>query len=183
MEDDALFAAHVQRFLADHQVPYGLPLYGPKGEYLYKEPAKVDVLAQALLRAVARGKDNELFVLLVDLLETEPLDTLLRAVKVARARHHQVILICPWPPEIRPPSGKKPPDLLLPMDLSELATRDGLRDFVRAQTESRLHHAFHKLRRIFGRVGVSVQVATDTNSVRLVLDRLRQMRLPLQGVR
>src|SRR5262249_28397945 len=58
LEDDRLFAEHVQRFLAEHQVPYALPLYGPAGEYLYKEPRKVEVLARALLRAVARGKDN-----------------------------------------------------------------------------------------------------------------------------
>src|SRR5262249_49239233 len=101
MEDDRRFAECVQHFLAEHHVPYPLPLYDRHGRYLFGSPGKVDVLARALLHAVGKGHDNELFVLLVDLLELpDQLEPLLRAVKVALARHHQVMLICPWPPEI-----------------------------------------------------------------------------------
>ena len=46
---------------------------------MFAAPEKVAVLADALLRAVARGRDNELFVLLADLLELDnALDPLLR---------------------------------------------------------------------------------------------------------
>src|SRR5207244_483877 len=107
LEDDEACSLALQRFLAEHHVPYPLPLYGPDGRYLFASPAKVEVLARALLRAVGRGRDNELFVLLADLLElTEQLGPLLRAVKVALARHHLVIVICPWPPGIPVPDGK-----------------------------------------------------------------------------
>ena len=56
------------------------------------------MLAATLLRSVGKGHDNELFVLLVDLIElSDRLEPLLRAVRVALARHHQVIVVCPWP--------------------------------------------------------------------------------------
>ena len=71
LEDDDAFALLLQRFLNEHQVPYSLPLYGPDGRYLFAAPEKVPVLAKALLRAVGKGRDNELFVLLVDLLELD----------------------------------------------------------------------------------------------------------------
>src|SRR6185437_11687241 len=78
------------------------------GRYLFAAPEKVPVLAQALLRAVGKGRDNELFVLLVDLLELDDyLEPILRAVSVALGRHHQVILLCPWPPGLAPPPSSR----------------------------------------------------------------------------
>src|SRR5262249_11697249 len=104
MEQDGPFSLAVQRFLAEHQVPYELPLYDARGRYLFAAPAKVGVLAEALLRAVGKGHDNELFVLLADLLELDDrLAPLLSAVKVAAARHHQVMVLCPWPPGVPVP--------------------------------------------------------------------------------
>ena len=97
LEDDERFSLDLQRFLADHHVPYSLPLYDDSGRYLFVAPEKVEVLARGLLRAIGRGRDNELFVILADLLElSHELEPLLRAVKVALARHHQVMVICPW---------------------------------------------------------------------------------------
>ena len=84
MEDDDRFSNCLQRFLAEHHVPYPLPLYDHRGRYLFASPTKVKVLADALVRAVGKGHDNELYVLLADLLElTEDLAPFLRAVKVA----------------------------------------------------------------------------------------------------
>ncbi len=192
--DDAAFAQHMQGFLAEHNVPFSPPLYSPQGEYLYQEPGKVAVLAQALLGAVARGKDNELFVLMVDLLESDDLGLLLRAVKVAVARHHQIILICPWPPEVPPPAAEskaaEPPaglarflaERLAKRDPRLLRTGDELRSFVAEHTAGRLQRAYHRMRRTFGRMGVSVQCAASSEAVELVLDRLRRMRRPMQGV-
>jgi uncharacterized protein (DUF58 family) len=182
LEDDGQFVKHLQRFLAEHQVPYALPLYSAKGEYLHTAPGKVDVLARALVGAVARGKDNELFVLLVDLLETEPLDAVLRAVKVALARHHQVIVLCPWPPGLPVPS-REPAAEPEPLDLSGLDTGAGLKKFIERQTIARLHRAYFKVRRAFGRMGVMVHCAADQDSVKLILDRIKLMRSQLQGVR
>ena len=74
--------ASVSRFLAEHHVPYELPFYDDEGWYLFAAPGKTEVLADALLRAVRRGRDNELFVLLADFLEiVEHLGPVLAAVE------------------------------------------------------------------------------------------------------
>ena len=50
LEDDEQLSRYLQRFLADHHVPYPLPLYDSRGHYLFAAPRKVEVLANALLR-------------------------------------------------------------------------------------------------------------------------------------
>src|SRR5262249_11874707 len=45
LEDDRLFAMHLQRFLTEHFVPVPLTLYDEQGRYLFASPGKVDVLA------------------------------------------------------------------------------------------------------------------------------------------
>ena len=174
MEDDERFSVLVQRFLADHHVPYPLPFYDSRGRYLFAVPEKVDVLARALLLAVGRGHDNELFVLLADLLElTDRLDPLLRAVKIALARHHRVVVICPWPPGIPVPSaGRKEPT-------DKPAASDGkmpIKQRLQRLTIRRFERAFHRLRRTFGRFGVPVVCAGQGDPARLILERLERLR-------
>jgi uncharacterized protein (DUF58 family) len=106
IESDEAFSVEVQRFLIDHQAAYPRPLHDARGRYLFQSPAKLDWAAQALLRALAHGRDNEVFVLLLDLLEHEGRwDPLIDAVKTAKSRHHQVIMVCPWPAELMAPAG------------------------------------------------------------------------------
>jgi uncharacterized protein (DUF58 family) len=172
LEDDAAMVGSLQRFLAEHQVPYPLPLFDRRGRYLFASPGKITVLAQALLRAVGKGHDNELFVLLVDGLElTDHLDPLLRAVKVTLARHHQVVVICPWPPGVPPPGTTRPTT----GQGWALAQAD-LRLAVHQATIDRLHQAFARLRQAFARLGVPVVCAASGDPVQLILDRLAQMR-------
>jgi uncharacterized protein (DUF58 family) len=176
LEDDDAFALLLQRFLSEHHVPYTLPLYDPQGRYLFAAPEKVRVLADALVRAVSKGRDNELFVLLADLLELDEnaLDPLLRAVRVALGRHHQVMLICPWPPGVALPptrgerntsSSRGPrPSPLIPRQLwDQVTTR-------------RFHLAYQRLRRTFTRLGVAVLCAAEEEPVPLILSRLERLR-------
>ena len=184
LEDDDAFARLLQRFLSEHQVPYRLPLYDPHGRYLFAAPEKIPVLADALVRAVARGRDNELFVLLADLLELDDgLEPLLRAIRVARGRHHQIILICPWPPGLpRPrdnpsmqaaaslalhgrPPGRRPGESISP--------HTALWDQV---TTRRFHVAYQRLRRTFTRLGVAVLCAAGDEPIPLILSRLERLR-------
>jgi uncharacterized protein (DUF58 family) len=170
LEDDESFALYVQRFLADHQVPYPLPFYDRRGHYLFASPGKVEVLARALIRAVGKGHDNELFVLLVDLLElTDHLEPLLRAVKVTLARHHQVVVICPWPP------GVPPPGRHAPADKPEVRAAD-VQAAVYQATMDRLHQAYQQLRQTFARMGVVVVCADSGDPVRLILERINRLR-------
>ncbi|HEV3205253.1 MAG TPA: DUF58 domain-containing protein [Gemmataceae bacterium] len=174
MEDDERFGQLLQQFMADHHIPYPLPLYDRRGRYLFAAPEKIQVLATSLLRCVGKGHDNELFVLLADLLElTDQLDPLLRAVKVALARHHRVMVVCPWPPGIRPPS-----------EALDTKTRTGtleggknLESVLLQTTKDRFHGAFYRLRRTFARLGVPVVCAQSGDPARLILERLDLLRV------
>src|SRR5206468_2446613 len=169
LEDDAACARELQRFLAEHQVPYDVPLYDARGRYLFARPAKVEVLAKALLRAVSRGHDNELYVVMADLLELdENLGPLLKAVRVARARHHTVLVVCPWPAGLPAPDAERPPGLPPPgLPAAEV---------VRRMTHTRTARAWRAVRRAFGRMGVPVLNATAGDPARLILHRLEQLR-------
>jgi hypothetical protein len=176
MEDDEQCSLHLQRFLAEHDVPYPLPLYDERGRYLFAAPGKVEVLARALSAAVGKGHDNELFVLLADLLELDgQLTPLLRAVKVALARHHQVVVLCPWPPGVPPPApgGATAAPLRPPASASAAALLPVLGEV----DTRRYHDAFHRLRQTFARMGVQVVCAAGGEPVRLILDRLDRMRM------
>jgi hypothetical protein len=166
LQDDDAFALALQQFLAEHRVPYALPLYDEGGRYRFAAPAKVGVLARALLHAVGRGHDNELFVLLTDLLELGPdLRPLLHAVRVALGRHHQVLVVCPWPPGLPTPAGGGDggPGPRLPRGLREA-------------TVERFHSAYRELRRTFALMGVPVVCAAEREPTALILDRLEALR-------
>jgi hypothetical protein len=180
LENDEQFSLAMQRFLAEHHVPYPLPLYDRRGRYLFASPGKIDVLAGALVRAVGKGHDNELFVLLVDLLElVDRLDPLLRAVKITLARHHQVLVICPWPPGIPLPSrgnaNKEEGTSARALESSAPAAPNAS-VLLRQATMNRLHRAFGQLQQVFLRLGVPVICADSGDSVRLILDRMDRLR-------
>ncbi|HEV3260483.1 MAG TPA: DUF58 domain-containing protein [Gemmataceae bacterium] len=178
MEDDEQFYRHVQRFLADHHVPYSLPFYDRRGRYLFAAPGKVDVLAGTLLRAVGKGHDNELFVLLADLLElTGHLEPLLGAVKVALSRHHRVMVICPWPPGVPLPGAGDDDDAEMGRHGDGRRAR-GVAEAVRRGTVRRFHRAFQQLRRTFARLRVPVICARRGDPARLIISRLDWLRGP-----
>jgi len=167
MEDDGLFGKALQQFLADHHVPYPVPLYDWRGKYLFASAEKANVLGDALLRAVRRGHDNELFVLFADLYDLhDRLEPLARAVRVALGRHHRVILICPWLPDMPQPGTAA----------SITDDHSALRILRRAVVE-RYHLAYEQVRKEFGRIGVTVVNAQRGEPVQLILDRMEQLRV------
>ncbi|MBY0524929.1 MAG: DUF58 domain-containing protein [Gemmataceae bacterium] len=178
MEDDDEFSYHVQRFLSDHHVPYALPLYDRKGRYLFASPGKVEVLAKALLNAVAHSHDNELFVLLADLLELpDQLGPLLAAVSVALARHHQVMIVCPWPPGVAPPPSRQAQAGFAHAPFRPLGGGPlRLTEVLQQATTLRFHEAFHRLRHQFARVGAAVLCAQGQDPAPLIVERLDRLR-------
>jgi hypothetical protein len=129
-----------------------------------------------LTRAIARSHDNELFVLQVDLLEIpEHLGPLFRAVKVALGRHHQVIVVCPWPPGLPPPPRHAGQPTFGPTQ----AAGDqpiALAEVLRQATTWRFHEAFLRLRRNFARIGVQVLCAQHEDPAALIVERLDRLR-------
>ncbi|GIW81258.1 MAG: hypothetical protein KatS3mg105_3065 [Gemmatales bacterium] len=116
----------------------------------------MEVLAKALLRAVRLGHDNELFVLLFDGAFADPgdLEKLERAVQVAVGKHHQVMVVCP---------------------LASTADGTPLESSHQRQTES--EQALHRLKSRFARFHVPVVSARRDDSVRLILNRIDQLRM------
>jgi uncharacterized protein (DUF58 family) len=186
LEDDMACGRYLQRFLAEHQVTHPYPLYDHAGRYLFRSPQKLTVLADTLLTAVARGKDDELFVLLADLLDAEAdLGRLERAVCVARARHHQVLVICPWPAAVPLPPRRITPDepALRPRASRLPEPTWSLEDIVLRGSTLRLHQAYAELQQRFARLGVSVLCAADEDTVDVVLYRMQRLRVRERGVR
>jgi hypothetical protein len=177
LEDDESFTRHAQRFLSEHHVPYPVPLYDSHGRYLFAAPGKIDVLLRALLQAVARGHDNELFVILVDLLEiSDRLDPLIKAVRVALARHHQVVFICPWPPDLPPPDARERKKRKR-RRIDRPETEDDVYDMLEQMLEERLHAAYAQVRQALTRLGVTVICAESDQSVQIILDRMDRLRV------
>ncbi|HKB40876.1 MAG TPA: DUF58 domain-containing protein, partial [Gemmataceae bacterium] len=195
LRDGDQFGSYLERFLNEHHVPHTPTLYDRDGRFLYASPGKIDILATALLRSVGKGHDNELFVLMADLVELEDrLEPLLRAVKVALARHHQVMVICPWPPDLDPP-GSTPDSSALNEDPLLLVQAGGkgkkagkrkrasasmppgeMKEFLKRVMARRFHRAYHRLRKTFARLHVPLVCATAGDSVHLILERLDRLR-------
>ncbi len=174
LEDDESCSHCLQRFLAEHQVSFPFSLYDQDGHYLFAAPQKTKVIANAILQAVTHGKDNELFVLCIDLLESaESFADLERAICVAKTRHHQVIVICPWPAGIDAP-GSKPR-----ADAGAFQINRALQEL----TTTQLHRAFADVQRAFGKFGVPVFCAGESDTVDRILHRMRRLRIQERGVR
>jgi hypothetical protein len=174
LEDDLMCEKHLQRWLGEHHVAVPTPLYDRDGNYLFSSPNKTRLLADALLLAVRRAKDNELFVLCADLLEPDQnLERLQHAVAVAVARHHQVIVMLPWPGELAMPGERTPPPRQVPM----------LHRLMMQASAARLNQAFARARHELSRRGALVLCAAADDAVDVVLERMQRLRAAFRGVR
>lgn len=167
LRDDAAFADRATAFLVEHRVRLPLVLYDRAGDYRFRSEGKVPVLASAMVQAVVGARDNELYVVLADLAElADRLDPLVAAVKLARAKHHQVIVLVHWPAEVPPPAPDEKPDRR-PVKLA---------DVVRAAVVGRYHRGFAAGRAALTRAGALVVRVGDDDPIRVVLDRLDRLR-------
>ncbi len=205
MDDDS-YATRVAAFLQQHQIRCPIPLYDEKGVYRFRCEAKAPVLANAMMKAVGHARDNELYVILADLAELgKQLAPIVRACQVARARHHHLLVIVPWPADVPSPDE---PEEVFPVVAEEFADDDSLpsgkawkafkrsarnakgRDatlasiarkfnlvqIVRRSLTKQYHESFRTLRRELGRVGATVVRVNDGDAVQIVLDRLDRLR-------
>jgi uncharacterized protein (DUF58 family) len=170
LHDEADFSRRATRFLLDHRVRLPLVLYDRDGNYRFRSERKVEVLAAALTRAVSRARDNELYLVLADLAElAADLQPLVNAAKVARARHHQVLVIVPWPADMPPPYDAPPSG-----GKAKAGVRIGV--VVRSVLVSRYHHGFDRVRSALAKAGATVVRVEDEDPVQLVLERLDRLR-------
>lgn len=175
--DDGAFSRVAQQFLLEHQVMFPRPLYGADGEYLFTSGEKLAVLSRYLLRSFLHGRDNELFVLMVDLLELpDEWDALLRVIRVAVARHHQVVLVCPWPEGLKPPGTTRPADAGTPTSLERPSLAKQPELLFQQFDQARFEAAFTRLQHELSRLRVSLIAASPTDSVPYLLERIERIR-------
>ncbi|HEV3440518.1 MAG TPA: DUF58 domain-containing protein [Gemmata sp.] len=199
VHDDEAYAARVAKFLQQHLLRCPVPLYDEAGSFRFRCAGKAPVLADAMIRAVGRARDNELYVVLADLAELgTDLAPVVKACRVARSRHHHVLVIVPWPADVPSPDnpegatpkvsadddpiGRRPGEKRKrkPRSLSEeVSAKNRERDLMKVVRQSltkQYHESFRILRRQLGQVGATVMRANDGDPVQLVLDRLDRLR-------
>ena len=165
LHDDGVFTRRAAEFLHAHRVRLPLSLYAADGTSRYRNPARLLTLANALTRTLSHARDNELYVVLVDLTDlAADLEPLLKAVRAARARHHTVLALLPWPADVPWAEGTPTPGKL------KLAT------LVRGVLSKRTRQNFESARRSLTTAGATVLRLDAADSVRLVLERLDQVR-------
>ena len=196
--DDTAYAQRVAVFLEHHLLRCPIPLYDDQGQYRFRCAGKAPILADALVRAVSRARDNELYVILADLAELgSDLAPVVRACQLAQSRHHHVLVIVPWPSDIPAPdstaeatraeeedadtmpnAGNTPPRKpRRPRASQAMATRQSrLSKVVRTSLTRQYHELFRALRRELGRAGATVMRVNDGDPVQRVLDRLDRVR-------
>jgi uncharacterized protein (DUF58 family) len=169
IHDDLFFAARCDRFLLAHRVQSTPQLYDEQGDYRFLGEAKVPVLADALIRTVGVARDNELYVILADLVElSDHLDRLLRAVRAARARHHQILVLLPWPADVPPPNE--------PREKAARTTRISIRGLVEDALIGGYLDKFDRVRTALVKAGANVFRFDEDDPVPLILQRLEQIR-------
>ncbi|MFK7819863.1 MAG: DUF58 domain-containing protein [Planctomycetaceae bacterium] len=154
--DDAVMAKFLCQFLDRIGSPWMDAVYNAQGRNIAVGQGRLGVLADALTRSIATSRDNEVFVLIADLIDHHgSLGRLRDSIRMARARHHRVVVICPWP---APVSAEKLETL--PDDAIELTQRS---------EALRLENAAEQLRSELRRMQVPFAMATEGRSVRMVL--------------
>jgi uncharacterized protein (DUF58 family) len=176
MQDDQAYSAALSRFLQEHHVPVVIPWYDLPQLERYREGEKIPVLAQALLRAVGQARDNELYVILADLAGySNELTPLIMACRVARARHHHVLVIVPGPPVHRSaPSAVSARSS--PAHASKQVSTSATEGIQQRLAQQDYEQAFRQMRRQLVAAGATVLRLDADDPLPLVLERLDRLR-------
>ena len=156
--DDARMAAIALRFLSDSGVSWMDPLIQPRQQGYHDGLASMDIFSQAISESVARAKDNEVYVVMANLLESaNNISRVLPAVKLAFARHHRVVFVFPTPSFSRPQNN------------SELPTRPTSMEMLSRADQLRARDLTERLQRELRRVGAAVSFSGEEEAIRLIL--------------
>lgn len=195
VENEPLLSTWLQHFLYDHQAPYTGAMFDVDGNYLFDDRSKIQQLANLLNHAVTGGRDNELFVIMAELTDSEyDLAPLTKAIKVARARHHRVMVVCGWPPGLAAPINTNPmnkkkstgtepanresaniePAITEPANRESNMYPSNLQQ-IAIETEKK-NYAFHRLQAELGKLRVPVVSASNDQAELLIMNQLELVR-------
>lgn len=168
--DDALLATFSQHFLSQCGMAWLAPVVAVRGRGFHDGVGRMEALAHAVLTAVARAKDNEVLVILADLLESSHgISHLIPALRLARARHHRVICVCPTP-AFRRPAGNS-------LDLAGSSAED----LLLAAEQTRTRGLASGLHRELQRLGVTTAFSGESSAIHAVLSEMNLARTGRTG--
>lgn len=158
MHDDACLSVHLQKLLWQAGMPWMAPIVPDNGDPNKEAQRRLQVIRDALLRAIAHAHDNEVFVIFVDLLSCAAnLTPLKQAVKLAIAKHHRVALVVPTTTFLRPKSEQ-----IIP-------TSDSIEDLLLAAEKTRVRDLAYDLKRELVRVGAAVSFTGEQSAIQMVI--------------
>jgi uncharacterized protein (DUF58 family) len=170
MGDDLMLSSYLQRFLSEHQFVVPEMMLNDWAQSLFAEPGAIERLGLALQHAIAKSRDNELFVIMADLISVaDHLEPLLMSVRAAVARHHRVVVACGWPAGMAPPLANELLDVR--------ASTEPVAASVRLAERSLRVRAFLALKRRFAKLSIPVVCADENLTPRIVLAQLDLIRL------
>jgi uncharacterized protein (DUF58 family) len=175
LHDDPLLATYAQHFLSQTGMAWLLPVVAIRQRHEQDGLLRMQLLSQSLMVATTHARDNEVFVILADLLDCAPaISHLLPAIRMARARHHRIVIACPTPTFVRPTAASL-----------EVAS-DSVTGLLRAAEQARARDLSLQLQKELRRCGAMLAMTGEQNAIRLVLSEMelaRTGRLSASGSR
>ncbi len=173
--DEATLALHLQGLLHRAGMPLVPPLYSPSRDLDAAGVRGLTRLAEAISRAIANARDNEVFVIFADpLVYSTSLPQLIHVLKLAVAKHHRVAFVCPTTTFMRPTSDPVQP------------RSNRIEDLLLASEQTRVRELATRMKREVMRLGIAVSFSGEREAIQMVLaemDMARDGRTRLPGAR
>ncbi len=166
VHDDNMMATYAQRFLAEAGVSWMDPLIKTRSRGFHDAMATTQMLSKAISESVSMSRDNEVYVIMANLLECATnISYLMPALKLALARHHRVVVVCPTPTFRRPQST--------PLYLHEKPTAEML---LAVAEDLRTKELASRLQRSLRRIGASMTLSGEEQAIRMILSETQLAR-------
>lgn len=157
VQDDQAMVGFSVRFLNELGLAWMDPVVVNRGVGFHDGLSTMESLNTALGQSVAMAKDNEVFVLVANLLDSSAaVSSLLPGIKLALARHHRVAVVCPTATFRRPDK------------LSEWPENSDADSLLQHAEDLRIAELADRLTRSLRRLGVSVSVSGEESAIQMV---------------
>ncbi len=195
VHDDALMAIAAQQFLVDAGLSWMEPLLQTRSRGFHDGMATMEMFSKAITEAVANARDNEVYVVMANLLECATnISHVLPAVKLALARHHRVVFVCPTPTFRRPTSGTQlakasAGEAVVAQSadvVSDKLPKPTAEELLAQAEDIRAKELATRLQRALRRIGAAVTLSGEEEAIRLVLaetNLARSGRVSFAGIR
>ena len=165
VQDDQAMIGFCARFLNELGLAWMDPVVVNRPVGFHDGLSTMESLNKALGQSVAMAKDNEMFVLVANLLESSAaVSSLLPGIKLALARHHRVVVVCPSGTFRRPDK-----DFEWPEGVDADSLLQHAEDLRVAELADRLSASLRRL-------GVAVSISGEESAIQMVAAESQMVR-------